>query len=204
MPVINEIETAGGKILCWQVNESAGSLEQQCLQYGLEIPPQMHLESRRNQVMATSLLHRLIFPGTSLSYARTGKPMVSNDQHISISHSGDILVMMKSDYSCGVDIERIHPRVRKVRHKFLNDTELLVTTNSSDFTLTQYWTAKEAMFKVYGSDAVFMRSNIFVYSLSDTEAIAELKDGSLEIRRKIRFHINGDMILAWTEHIDEA
>lgn len=110
--------------------------------------------------------------------------------------------MMKSDHACGVDIERIHPRVRKVRHKFLNDAELLVTANSSDFLLTQYWTAKEAMFKVYGNDTVFMRSNIFADNLSDTEGIANLKDGSLEIRRKIRFHVNGDMILAWTERID--
>lgn len=204
MPVISEIQTSEGKILIWQVNETAHSLENQCHQYGLDVPPAMHLESRRNQVMATALLHRLLFPGTLLNYAPTGKPMVGNDQHVSISHSGDILVMMKSNYPCGVDIERIHPRIRKVRGKFLSDSELNATTSSSDFRLTQYWTAKEAMFKVYGSDKVFMRSNIFVDNLSDSFATVVLKDGSVVIERKIRFQISGDMILAWTELCDEA
>lgn len=204
MPVISEIETREGKILRWHVNETVDSLENQCVQIGLGLPPAVHIESRRKQVMVTALLHYRLFPGTRLSYTRTGKPMVDNGQHVSISHSGDVLVMMKSNEPCGIDIERIHPRVRKVRHKFLNDSELLTTTHSSDFTLTQFWTAKEAMFKVYGSDKVFMRSNIFVHDLSETESTAVLKDGQLEIKRKIKYRITGDMMLAWTEKCDEA
>lgn len=188
-------------MLIWHVTEAAEELEQKCVKHELTLPVAMHLESRRNQVMATSLLHRLLIPGTILSYETTGKPLVNNGQFVSITHCGDMLVMMRSDSACGVDIERIHPRVRKVRRKFLNDEELELTRDASDFTLTQYWTAKEAMFKVYGSDEVFMRSNIFVSHLSETESIAELKDASLEIKRKIRFQIIDDMILAWTELI---
>lgn len=149
--------------------------------------------------MVTSLLHHLLFPGTKLSYERTGKPFVNGGANISISHSGNTLVMMRSAEPCGVDIEMVHPRVRKVRHKFLNDAELLITENVDDYRLAQYWTAKEAMFKVSGSDRVFMRSNIFVHNLSSSDATAVLKDGATEITRRIRFRTYDNLVLAWTE-----
>lgn len=203
MPVTSEIDLINGLILCWHVAESTEELEHLCVQRDIILPPPMHLESRRKQVMATSLLHAQLFPGTILSYTGTGKPVIDSNNHVSISHSGEMLVMMKSSIPCGIDIERIHSRVQKVRHKFLNDDELVETEHASDHIVTQYWTSKEAMFKVSGSDRVFMRSNIFVRDLNADHATAVLIDGAEEIRRKIRFHVNEDMILAWTEACDE-
>lgn len=199
MSVTQEITTNSGKILRWDITEESVELENLCGKAGIPLPETMHLEARRKQVMVTSLLHDLLFPGTKLSYEKTGKPSVNNDAFISISHSGNSLVMMRDVLPCGVDIEMVHPRVRKVRHKFLSDAELLVTENADDYQLTQYWTAKEAMFKVSGSDRVFMRSNIFVHNLSASEASAVLKDGTDEITRRIRFRTFGELMLAWTE-----
>lgn len=204
MPVTREIETKEGKILLWEVSENSSDLELMCRSKQVELPPPMHLESRRKQVMVTSLLHQMLFPGTILDYEATGKPFVNSDQFVSVSHSANVLVMMRSTVPCGVDIERVHSRVRKVSHKFLNDEELRLNQDASDYKLTQLWTAKEAMFKVSGSDKVFMRSNIFVETLSATEATAVLTDGELKLKRRIRFLEEKDMILAWTERINEG
>src|ERR1044072_2934362 len=203
MPVSNEIETNEALIVCWDITETVKELEAMCRAKSLPIAPEMHLESRRKQVMVTSLLHHLLFPGTTLNYAATGKPYVDSPRFVSITHSGDTLTMMRSDHECGVDIERVHPRVRKVRHKFLSDAELLVTETATDEVLTQYWTAKEAMFKVNGSDRVFMRSNIFVHNLSDKTARVVLNNEGHETRMKIRFQMHNDKLIAWTETCDE-
>lgn len=189
-------------IECWRITESVNALELLCSDKSVSLTSTFPLESRNKQYMATLLLFARLFPGNSLRYLPTGKPVADNGLHLSISHSADLVVMMRSDIPCGVDIEQIHPRVDKVKHKFLSDEEL--TRNSTLEQLTQYWTAKEAMFKVHGTDTVFMRSNIFVKILSPYEADAVLLDGELEIKRKIRFRVTDNMMLAWTETADEA
>lgn len=204
MPITSEIPTEGGKIAWFTIIESIVELEGRCRASGLNTFADVHLEPRRRQLMATALLHHHLFPGMNLSYESTGKPVVDGNAHVSVSHSGNIVVMMRAEFSCGIDIERIHERVSKVRHKFLNDEELARTAGAGHFVLTQYWTAKEAMFKVYGSEEVFMRSNIFVNELTVDQAAAVLKHGSLELKRKIRYRVTEDMMLAWTEPTDEA
>jgi 4'-phosphopantetheinyl transferase len=204
MPVIEDIQTKQGTIKCWKITENTGDLEMQCKSKSIVVHNDFTLEARYQQSMVTRLLHAELFPDTILSYLPTGKPVVDNEKFISISHSGDIVVMMRSQYACGVDIEKIHERVGKVRHKFLNDEELALNIHSSKEILTQYWTAKEAMFKVHGTDTIFMRNNIFVKLHSPVLAEARLTDGDLVIERNIRYYVNGDMMLAWTETNDEA
>jgi phosphopantetheinyl transferase len=192
MPITSEIATEGGKIAWFTIVESIVELEGQCGALGLNTFADVRLEPRRGQLMATALLHHHLFPGMHLSYESTGKPVVDGNAHISISHSGNSVVMMRADFPCGIDIERVHERVSKVRHKFLSDEELTLTAGSDHYVLTQYWTAKEAMFKVYGSEEVFMRSNIFVHKLTADQAAAILRDGSLELKRKIRYRVTED------------
>ncbi len=204
MPVIEEIQTNQGTIKCWKITESVRELELQCSKGAIPVSNTFTLESRYRQNMVTNLLYSDLFPGSDLSYLPSGKPVSDMGTFVSISHSGDLVVMMRSDISCGVDIERIHPRVGKVRHKFLNDDELHLTTNASTEILTQYWTSKEAMFKVHGTETIFMRSNIFVRIHSPERAEARLTDGALEIKREIRSRVADDMMLAWTESEDEG
>lgn len=190
--------------MCWTVTESVDELGMICSERGVETINSFTHEARIKQYMATLILHSTMFKNAPLSYLPTGKPVVTGDQHISISHSGDKIVMMQSDVACGIDIERIHSRVEKVKHKFLNDQELKTFTDASISTLTQLWTAKEAMFKVHGTDTVFMRNNIFVDIESPDLGHAVLKEGALELKRNILFRVNEDMMLAWTETADEA
>lgn len=203
MPVVEEIRTPEGILLIWETTEEIGELEQLCNAHNIDTRNSFNLEARIKQFLVTSLLHDRLFNGSELQYMSTGKPIVNNGDHISISHSGNMLVMMRSKTACGVDIERIHPRVEKVKHKFLADSELAVPENSGVFALTQLWTAKEAMFKVHGTDTVFMRSNIFIDIESPELARAKLIDEDLTIKRMIRFKTRDDMMLAWTESADE-
>lgn len=199
MPVNEVIRGEGCSVHSWSVVESTAELESQCLDNGISAMNNFSLESRYQQFLVTQLLFVTMFPGQKLSYESTGKPITNSNSFVSISHSGKIVVMMKSEIACGVDIERIHPRVEKVKHKYLTDDELLRVQSASTEELVRYWTAKEAMFKVHGSEDVFMRSNIFVENVSSSQADVQLRDGELTLKRTIRFRVDGDMMLAWTE-----
>lgn len=203
MPVTETISGETCRIHSWKITESTAELEEACRAAGIVPLNNFVLEDRYKQHMATLLLFDGLFAGETLQYASTGKPYVKEGTYVSISHSGDTVVMMRSGTECGVDIECIHPRVEKVKHKFLDDEELLRVQGANIETMTQYWTAKEAMFKVYGSQEVFMRNNIFVRDVTAQHAKAELRDGTIVLKRNIRFHVLGDMMLAWTEPTHE-
>lgn len=203
MPVTEVIPVKSGLIKTWTIAESTAELEGLCRNIEHKTGAAFTLESRYQQYLVTLLLHADLFGNDALRYLSTGKPVVESDAHISITHSGNVVGMMRAETACGLDLERVHERVRKVTKKFLSDDELRAHENDSAENLARLWTAKEAMFKVHGTDTVFMRSNIFVANLSPASADALLVDGEMEIRRNIRFHLNGEMMLAWTEPVDE-
>ena len=57
------------------------------------------------------------------------------------------MIFGHSTFKIGVDIEQISERVKKVKEKFLNETELIEFSNETDEIYTQLWTAKEAIYK---------------------------------------------------------
>ncbi len=113
--------------------------------------------------------------------ADTRKPFLSNEAyHFSISHCGDFAAAIVSSKSrVGVDIELVKPLIQKIKHKFLSDVEMqllrderVLSNNtipvmdnaksenpSSDF-LTLCWSAKEALYKWYGSGGVDFKAHI--------------------------------------------
>ena len=54
-----------------------------------------------------------------------------------------------SDHPVGADIERITPRILKLKHKFMNQNELHEFDAGNPHDVTLIWCAKEAIFKWY-------------------------------------------------------
>lgn len=205
MPIVDQIRTKEGLILNWRIEEPLFDLEKMAQLAGIDLADQTFNEKRKQQYYVTQLLHVQLNPGQKLHYAPTGKPFVSADIHVSISHSDDYLVMMTSCNACGVDIEKVGHKVARIRHKFLNPDEMKNTQDASELELTKYWTAKEAIYKVFGSDSVFLQSNIFVEPLAEEHWRGTLQqNGVTEFTRRIRFKNIENMVLAWTELQDEA
>ncbi len=203
MPIVHKIATSGGVVVSWKITETFAELQDLVNSERIPPPQLTGHELRQKQQMIIQLLHNFLSSGFALTYNQYGKPEVNNGQYVSISHSGEYVVMMLASFLCGVDIEKITGQVRRIRSKFLNDDELASTETANETVLTKYWTAKEAMFKVHGTDKVFLRSNIFV-EFSEERCVAILKDGELEMKRSIRFEQIDNLLLAWTEPYDEA
>ena len=80
-----------------------------------------------------------------------GKPhLINSKYHISISHKFPYVSVIFDTKKCGVDIERIDEKVKKIKSKFLSeDEELVVGENLKK--LVEYWSMKETAYKVGGN-----------------------------------------------------
>lgn len=142
----------------WHINEDAKVLLSQLHLSKAEekIYASFKHDLRRKQWLSYRILIRLMLPELSdytIEYEKSGKPRLANTNfYISISHAGDYsAVIISRDAPVGIDIEKIHPRLRKVAHKFLYSFELVEINGTEDITkLCVYWCAKEAIYKCCG------------------------------------------------------
>src|SRR5690606_36591656 len=96
----------------------------------------------------------------NISYDENGKPYLNNGLAFSISHSGIYAAIIINKTGCGIDIEKISPKVERIKHKFLNDTDLELIDSLDDYPLkilTMYWCAKEALYKLYGNKKLIFK-----------------------------------------------
>jgi len=106
-----------------------------------------------------------------------GKPFVNNfNGYISLSHSNDYAIaMVHPDHPVGVDIEIIQPKIRRIVHKFLKDSEIEIVKGKHEIEkLYACWCAKEAIFKWQGKKGISLKQNIKISDFEYNEA------GSLE------------------------
>jgi phosphopantetheinyl transferase len=98
-------------------------------------------------------------------YDENSKPFIDlSDDHISVSHSGEYAAVIISHlHPVGIDIEKISARIHKVADKFMNDKESgegLKQMSTSDLCL--HWSAKEALYKLYGKRNLDFRDHLHV------------------------------------------
>jgi phosphopantetheine--protein transferase-like protein len=129
-----------------------------------------HPHKRLQHLAGRYLLQHLFsdFPTELILVADTRKPFLRDEAfHFSISHCGDYAAAIVSRVSrVGVDIELVKPIIHKIRHKFLSEQELDFLSGAgasnddagqqepSSFFLTLCWSAKEAMYKWFGTGGV--------------------------------------------------
>ncbi len=128
------------------------------------------------------------FPLQAILVADTRKPFLKNEQyHFSISHCGNYAAaIVSATKRVGVDIEEITSRIERVQHKFVTPREWDLTLENRDIfappylkkvsprlrannpglgivnaeLLTLLWSAKEAIFKWYGSGQLDFRTHM--------------------------------------------
>lgn len=86
----------------------------------------------------------------------TPKPIIkdNNNLHISKAHSSGLVMVVISDTNIGADIEKL--RATRVKKRILSEEEIetakqLKNMLEKDLYILQFWTAKEAYIKFYGS-----------------------------------------------------
>ena len=128
-----------------------------------------HPHKRLQHLAGRFLLQYLFpdFPYELIQIADTRKPFLPDEQyHFSISHCGDFAAALVSkDSRVGIDIEIPTEKISKIMYKFLSAKEhelfhLIQPDNDRIPFSTLLWSAKESVFKWYGSGGVDFRKEI--------------------------------------------
>lgn len=102
----------------------------------------------------------------SLFYDKNGKPHLSNNKFISISHSFEYCGVIVSDVKVGLDIEKFRPKILNISKKFISESDWNLIKLSSVENVTKVWTIKEAVFKAFGHKAIDFKKNIIITSIN--------------------------------------
>ena len=154
----------------WRIEESADWFRSQLMLDENEITlidsikhPQRKLHWLSSRVLIRTMMQTDQF--IHLENDLNGKPVIHNfPVELSLSHSADLSALLISKkYKVGIDIEKMDPKVLRIKHKFMSATELSwVSTEDAIAQLYSVWCAKEAMYKLYGEKKLDFRAHLFV------------------------------------------
>jgi phosphopantetheinyl transferase len=211
MPLFYQHTINGAKIGVWHIAEDEDFYLQK-VSVGREIT---HWHKRLQHLAGRFLLQHFYpdFPYRLMEIADTRKPFLPNEEyHFSISHCGNYAaVIISKDHRVGVDIELLTEKVERIKHKFLNEEELIAInkmqsaigknelTDKPINLLTLLWCCKEAVFKWYGSAAVDFREDIhlkpFELSAEGNIDCEFVKDENVSL--SIQYKFFDGLCLAW-------
>lgn len=202
MPVYqHKNSTKNVKLGVWYINETIEELTKIALKKEINLNdlPQVKNESRIKQWLATRLLLNHFLSNTHIIYDEKRKPFLSNGWNISISHSGNyVAIIINETENCGIDIEKISNKVERIKHKFLNETDLKNITTEQDLTI--YWGAKEALYKYYGKKEVLFIENLFIedFSLTKNSFIGIINMPNLKTQLNMTWEKIEEYVLVYT------
>ncbi|MGV3505171.1 MAG: 4'-phosphopantetheinyl transferase family protein [Adhaeribacter sp.] len=154
----------------WHLQEPAEALDQQlrALAPAALLFPSFTHASRQQQwlggrLLAYTLLQELS-PDRPLLVAAPGeKPFFEQaGLHLSISHTrSQVAAILSRRAPVGIDLETIHPKVLRVKDKFLTPAEQDLAGQDLNKTLI-YWCAKETLYKLHGRKQVLFKEHLQV------------------------------------------
>ncbi len=208
MPVILKNEAPGGRCTAvWQVTESLETLLGKTTLNPEERKTlaQFRNESRQREWIAVRTLLQELRPNKPvIKYKENGKPYLDNSsEEISISHSGQYIAISLSKSGIpGVDIEHIHPKIKRIADRFVSDMEKKMLNDDTLIEqLCMIWCAKEVLYKIHPEGMLNFKNHLLVlpFALGD-EGMLEghiLKDNR-EQSHKLAFKKIGEYLLVYT------
>lgn len=97
-------------------------------------------------------------------YNEHGIPFLENSKmHISVSHAHHLLAVILDTHKTGIDIERINPKILRIKEKFMNAEELNSVQKKNELEqLTVFWCAKETLYKWHGKGGLRFKENLLI------------------------------------------
>lgn len=140
---------------------------------------QMKSESHQKGFLAVRmLLQHLHYSDYDLYYDEFGKPHLTDDKNISISHSNDFSCIVISNQNIGVDLEILKDKTLKIAPRYM-DIKHLENLSESDKLMkaTVVWGIKECVFKIKNQIGISFLDHIFEdpFSLDAKKATVQLQ-----------------------------
>lgn len=154
-------------------------------------------EQRRAEHLAwRRVVRRELGHNIHISYNEVGAPVVDTpNRWISVAHSKEVVAVAIADKEVGIDIESAERDFERAKSRFMSTTEMALST---DIRWGAYvWTAKEAMYKLYGKRGIELREELHIDSFDTTTMTMRggLKGDSRQAVIEIS-HWEGAMVVA--------
>ncbi len=146
---------ANSKIGIWELNESISDLEKISPN-----PNNLNIKNkkRKKEYLTTGLLLKKLTEA-KLEYNDFGAPILTNDMHISISHTVEYLFIAISSNPIAIDAEICSNKALRLTEKFINtNRHCKITKNHA----TIIWCSKECIFKLYQKRKIDFKSDIII------------------------------------------
>ncbi len=176
MPIHFQIKNNDSEILVWYLTEPEEWFEKRVHLTDNEQNKLLTISHPKMRCSFLALRHMIKEMGYSeILYKENGKPF-NHDGFISITHSGNWLgIQISKTNEIGIDIEKIHDRILKIKDRFLSEKELNEVCSDEIEKMTLCWSAKEAIFKKYGGETVFFKDNIEILRIDSDKKRIEVK-----------------------------
>lgn len=147
-----------------------------------------HDKRKKEWIASRAALRSGLALKEAIQYQETGKPYATSTE-ISLSHCLPIAGALMHEHFAGFDIQCADPKIAVIKTKFANKTELLAAEASGDELnyLTIIWSAKEAIFKVYGEKVAFAdEMQIHPFSIGQEKINATVTRGGKSVEHGLR------------------
>ena len=132
---------------------------------------------RREHLAWRRVVRNELGRGVVIDYNEVGAPIVDiPNTHISVAHGGERVAVAIADERVGVDIENLDRNYERVKSRFMSPAEEALS--DMEEWPAMVWTAKEAIYKLYGKREVDLTEDIHIIGLN-TETMtlsAEVRD----------------------------
>lgn len=158
----------GSRIGIWKIEESIADLLVALPHLSEEVSELTNERRRKEWLCVRLLLQNMMAVPCTIQYNQFHKPYLwipSKAAHheISISHSQQyVALIVHPHYPLGIDIELVHSRVLKIRHKYLSNREQQMFAANDTSAHTLFWCAKEAMYKLYGKKELYFIEDLMI------------------------------------------
>ena len=140
-------------------------------------------ERRRSEHLAwLRVVRRELGRGISISYNEVGAPEVDTpNTHISVAHGAGCVAVAISDQRVGIDIESRERDFARASSRYMSEHEAQLSTK--EWWPAAVWTAKEALYKLFGRRGVELRDDlkIVAYNADSKQITAQLPDNIMAI-----------------------
>lgn len=170
-------------IYIWQIEENCDELSELIADGGIlleEAEKRFKSTNRKKEWLAArALLLETPYKGEKILYHRNGKPYLTNNKYISISHTYGYVAIAISNHPVGIDLETKERKTFAAIKSYLKPQEidvLSLSNNQAEESLL-LWCAKEAAFKLAPEKAIVLKdigitknTNAYIVTYADETA----------------------------------
>ncbi len=206
MPIIDLNGIGTGKIALWHITEDENSLSNQLKP--IYFPTEIVSPQKRLEWLAGRLLLRHLVSSSGLIYHGIekdafGKPFLKNNtHHISLSHSYPyVAAQIHSSHPVGIDIEQPKEKLLRIAPRILDATEL---ENAGDDITKHcvYWSAKEALYKIYGKRGLLFTHHLKLQSFELKEKgdlIGWIEAEGTKVFAELQYIVTKEYVLVYSK-----